>query len=286
MPACLILFGDLAPMHLAVAILTLAAVGVLYTLVGGVASVIWSDVIQMGVLLGACVAAIVVILIRIDAGFGEIIGALSTGMDDTTSKLTVFEMTADPSVAFSLPAAIIGFTIMGIGSYGTDQDLAQRLLSCKDAKAGARSIVGGMLMGIPSVLLFLVVGLLLYVFYQRPDLLGGEPPTVPDDSRQVFLSFIVDEMPPGLAGLMMAGLFAAGLSSLNSAINAMSSTFVNDFYRRWKPDASERHLVAVGRLGVVGWGVILAGFAIACIWLDAAQREQNESSTLLTLRSP
>ena len=282
MPACLILFGDLEPMHLAVAILTLAAVGVLYTLVGGVASVIWSDVIQMGVLLGACIAAIVVILLRIDAGFGEIIGALSTGMEDETSKLTVFEMTTDPSVAFSLPAAIVGFTIMGIGSYGTDQDLAQRLLSCKDAKAGARSIIAGMLLGIPSVLLFLVVGLLLFVFYQRPDLLGGEPPAVPDDSRQVFLSFIVEEMPPGLAGLMMAGLFAAGLSSLNSAINAMSSTFVNDFYRRWKPDASERHLVAVGRLGVVGWGVILAGFAIACSWLDAAQREQNTSSTLLT----
>ena len=282
MPASLIMFGDLAPTHLIIAILSLAVVGVLYTLVGGVASVIWSDVIQMGVLLGACVAAVVFILFRIDAGPGAIIAALSAGMDDGTSKLTVFEVTADPAVAYSLPAAIVGFTVMGIGSYGTDQDLAQRLLSCKDAKAGAWSIIGGMLMGIPSVFLFLVVGLLLFVFYRCPELLAGEPVTPPEDSRRVFLSFIIHQMPPGLAGLMMAGLFAAGLSSVNSAMNAMSSTFVNDFYRRWKPDASETHLVTIGRIGVMFWGIVLAGFAVSCIWLDAAQREQDESSTLLT----
>lgn len=282
MPASLILFGDLCPEHLLVSIAVLATVGVLYTLIGGVASVIWSDVVQMAILLGACLAAIVVILSRLDAGAGEIIGALSAGMPDGSSKLTVFEFSADPSASFALPAAVLGFTIMGIGSYGTDQDLAQRLLTCKDARSSARSIVGGILLGVPSVLLFLVVGLLLFVFYQRPDLIAGDPVTVPDDSRQVFLAFIVDEMPPGLSGLMMAGLFAAGLSSLNSAINAMSSTFINDFYRRIRPGASEAHLVAVGRVGVVFWGVVLALFAALCIWLDSAQREQDTQSTLLT----
>ncbi len=282
MPASLILFGDLAPVHLLVAIGVLTIVGVLYTLVGGVASVIWSDVIQMVVLLGACVAAIVVIALRIDVGPAEVYAALASGMPDGTSKLTVFELSSDPTLAFSLPAAVLGFTVMGIGSYGTDQDLAQRLLTCRDAKSSARSIIGGILLGVPSVLLFLIVGLLLFVFYQRPDLIGDAGTTAPDDSRQVFLAFIVDEMPPGLAGLMMAGLFAAGLSSLNSAINAMSSTFVNDFYRRWRPDASEQQLVAVGRTGVVFWGVILAVFASVCIWLDAAQREQDSQSTLLT----
>ena len=282
MPASLILFGDLAPTHLLVAISVLAAVGVLYTLVGGVASVIWSDVIQMVVLLGACLAAIVVVVMRLDATVCEGVGALSSGMPDGSSKLTVFEVSADPTVVFSLPAAVIGFTIMGIGSYGTDQDLAQRLLTCRDARSSARSIIVGILFGVPSVLLFLVVGLLLFVFYQRPEFTGGAGGAAPDDSREVFLAFIVDEMPPGLAGLMMAGLFAAGLSSMNSAINAMSSTFVNDFYRRWRPAASERRLVAVGRVGVAVWGVVLAVFASACIWLDAAQREQDAQSTLLT----
>lgn len=282
MPASLILFGDLAPEHLLIAIVVLSAVGVLYTLVGGVASVIWSDVIQMGILLGACVAAIVVIAARLDASLPEVINALAKPAPDAASKLTIFDLSADPKAAFSLPAAIIGFTIMGIGSYGTDQDLAQRLLTCKDAKAGARSMIGGILLGIPSVFLFLVVGLLLFLFYQRPDLFTGEAVPAPDDSRQVFLAFIIEQMPPGLSGLMMAGLFAAGLSSLNSAINAMSSTFINDFYRKRKPNASESHLVLVGRCAVIGWGCILAVFACLCIWLEQAHAERSGQSTLLT----
>jgi SSS family solute:Na+ symporter len=279
-PASLILFGDAEPGQLVVAIAVLSFVGVVYTLVGGVSSVIWSDVIQMCILLGACGAAIVVILLRIEAPAGEVLSALSGGAADGGSKLRVFDVTGDPSVAFSLPAAVLGFAIMGIGSYGTDQDLAQRLLTGKDAKTGARSIIGGILLGIPSVALFLVVGLLLWVFYQRPELIGGEAAAQPDDTREVFLVFILEQMPAGLSGLMMAGLFAAGLSSLNSAINAMSSTVVNDFYRKMTPSASEADLVFVGRVAVVGWGVVLGGFACLCIWLERAN--EAVGGTLLT----
>jgi len=282
LPASLILFGDLAPAHIVVAIGILGVVGVGYTLVGGIASVIWSDVIQMGILIGACIAAIVVIVSRIDAPIGEVISALSAGGVGGGSKLTLFDFSADPAAPFTLPAVIIGFTLLGIGSYGTDQDLAQRLLTCKDAKASARSIILGILLGIPSVLLFLIVGLLLFVFYQRPDLISGEVAAAPEDTRRVFLSFIIDQMPPGLSGLMMAGLFAAGLSSLNSAINAMSSTFINDFYREARPGASEETLVFMGRAAVVVWGVVLSGFGCACIWIDGAQRAADSQSTLLT----
>ena len=230
----------------------------------------------------ADIAAIGVIALRLEAGPAEAMRALSAGGPDGASKLTLFDFTADPAAAFSLPAAVLGFTIMGIGSYGTDQDLAQRLLTCKDAKAGARSMIGGILLGVPSVLLFLIVGLLLFLFYQRPDLIAGDPVPVPEDSRQVFLAFIVEQMPPGLSGLMMAGLFAAGLSSLNSAINAMSSTFLNDFYRPRRPDLSEAELVRIGRIGVVAWGMVLALFACACIWLERAHAERSGTSTLLT----
>lgn len=281
-PASIILFGDrgLEPGNLLVAIAILSFVGITYTLVGGVASVIWSDVIQMFVLLGACVAAIIVITLRLDAGFGEVVSALSAGGEGGGSKLTLFDATLDPRATFSLPAAIIGFTIMGLGSYGTDQDLVQRLLTCRDAKRGARSILVGIVMGIPSVALFLVVGLLLWVFYQRPDLISGATPTPPDDTRQVFLTFIMDQMPPGLTGLMMAGLFAAGLSSLNSTINAMSSTVINDFYRKARPRSSEQSLVFAGRVAVVGWGVVLGAFAGVCVWLERAH--SNLGGTLLT----
>lgn len=280
-PASLILFGDAEPGHLIIAIGVLSFVGVVYTLVGGVSSVIWSDVIQMAVLLGACVAAIVVIVLKIDATAGQVVSALASGAADGGSKLRVFDVTADPSVAFSLPAAVLGFAIMGIGSYGVDQDLAQRLLTGRDAKAGARSIIGGIVLGIPSVALFLVVGLLLWVFYQRPGMISGDGfVAAPDDTREVFLVFILEQMPAGLSGLMMAGLFAAGLSSLNSAINAMSSTVVNDFYRKLRPAASEASLVFAGRMAVVGWGVVLGVFACACIWLERANAAVG--GTLLT----
>jgi SSS family transporter len=281
-PASLILFGDrgMEPQHLVIAIAILSFVGVTYTLVGGVASVIWSDVIQMAVLLGACVAAIVVIALRLDAGIGEAAAALATGGPGGGSKLTLLDFSLDPHAAFSFPAAVIGFAVMGLGSYGTDQDLVQRLLTCRDAKAGARSILIGIVMGIPSVALFLLVGLLLWLFYQQPALIAGEPPAPPSDSRQVFLSFIMEQMPQGLAGVMMAGLFAAGLSSLNSAINAMSSTFINDFYRKARPAASERSLVFAGRVAVVGWGVVLGVFASLCVWLERAHA--SVGGTLLT----
>lgn len=285
-PAALILFGDSEPGHLVLAIGVLSIVGVAYTLIGGVSSVIWSDVIQMVVLLGACVGAIVVIVLRIEAPAGDVVSALAHGAAGGGSKLRVLDVTADPTVVFSLPAAVLGFAVMGIGSYGVDQDLAQRLLTGKDAKSGARSMIGGIVMGIPSVALFLLVGLLLWVFYQRPGLLGvgdgveAGAALAPDDTRQVFLVFILEQMPAGMSGLMMAGLFAAGLSSLNSAINAMSSAFVNDFYRKMKPGTGEARLVFVGRAAVVGWGVVLGGFACACIWLEHASAALG--GTLLT----
>lgn len=281
-PASLILFGDLAPGHLAAAIGVLAFVGIVYTLFGGVTGVIWSDVIQMVVLVGACIGAVVLVLGRLEASPGEIVSALSTGGPDGGSKLTVLDATLDPRVTFSLPAAVIGFAIMGIGSYGVDQDLVQRMLTCRDAKAGARSVIGGVLLGVPTILLFLIVGLLLYLFYQHPELVGGTLAEPPQDTRRVFVEFIVEEMPPGLTGLMIAGLFAAGLSSLNSAVNAMSSSFVNDFYRKMRPEVPEERLVKVGRAAVVVWGLILAGFACACIWLERAHAAQGEQGTLLT----
>ncbi|MEO0632372.1 MAG: hypothetical protein AAFY46_16840, partial [Planctomycetota bacterium] len=196
-------------------------------------------------------------------------------------KLTLLETSSDPRLPFGLLTATIGFAIMGIGSYGTDQDLVQRMLTCKDAKTGSRSVITGILLGVPSVLIFLIVGMLLFVYYQRPELMGAAAPDgLPADDRQVFLEFILKELPAGVPGLMMAGLFAAGLSSLNSAINAMSSSMVSDFYRHAVPDREAKHYVVVGRVGVVGFGLILGSFAVLCVYWQAASAESG--GTLLT----
>lgn len=291
-PASIIIFGDagLEPANLCIAIGILTVVGIVYTLAGGISSVIWTDVIQMGVLLGACVLAVWLIARQLPIGAAETIELLRANSGSPKgSKLTVFQFGSDAEPwwtrSFSLPAVLVGFTLMGIASYGTDQDLTQRMLTCRDEKAAARSVIGGILFGVPSVALFLVVGLLLWVFYQQPEMWrshGLEAPVVPEDSRRVFLSFIIDHMPPGVSGLMMAGLFAAGLSSLNSGINAMASTFVNDFYRRLAPGRDERHYLRTGRIAVVGWGLILGGFAVVCVFWQTREGELQEKSTLLT----
>ena len=279
-PASMVLFGiedGSKPGYLIIAIAVLTIVGIVYTLAGGIRSVIWADVIQFAILIGAAFCAILILMNVIDAPFGDVIAQLQTGMQDGSSKFTLFDTRLDFASPFTIPACIIGFTILGIGSYGTDQDLAQRMLTCKDAKQGARSVIAGILLGIPSVAIFLTLGLLLWVLYQRPELTSTPNATTPDDSTRVFLHYILTEIPSGVRGLMMAGLFAAGLSSLNSAINAMSAAFISDLYKPWFHDQSipdsEKHLVQVGRLGVVVCGFLLGLFACACIYWRSANND-------------
>lgn len=278
-PAALVLFGvpeaseanpeGLIPeWQIVMAILVISVVGVVYTLAGGVRSVIWTDVIQMVVLVSAVAGAIVLLLDRIPGGAEMAFGALRTARDDAgVRKLAVFDLSLDLRSNYSLLACCTGFVLFGIAAYGLDQDLVQRMLTCRSAARGAWSVISATLVGVPVVALFMVVGLLLYVFYQRADVMGdGAPGYAVFDSSRIFLSFILRELPPGLSGLMMAGLFAAGLSSLNSGLNSMSSTVVNDFYRRLAPGRDERHYLRVGRIGVVGWGIALGGFACLCVY--------------------
>ena len=279
-PASMVLFGiedGSKPGYLIAAIAVLTLVGIVYTLAGGIRSVIWADVLQFAILIGAALCAIFILINAIDAPASEVLTELRTGMADNSSKLTVFDTRLDFTSPFILPACLIGFTILGIGSYGTDQDLAQRMLTCKDAKHGARSVIAGILLGVPSVMIFLTLGLLLWILYQRPQLTNLPNAIQPDDSTRVFLHYILTQIPSGVRGLMMAGLFAAGLSSLNSAINAMSAAFISDLYRPWAQKqptaASEKHLVRIGRIGVVVCGLLLGGFACTCIYWQSANNE-------------
>lgn len=281
LPASLIVYGDLAPRHLAMAIAVLSFTGIVYTLAGGVRSVIWSDVIQTVVFLVAAAGAAILLLNRIPLPFGEILSTLAHPGPGESSKLVVFDtglawsmphLGLDLSAPYTLLTALTGMVLLNIGAYGTDHDLAQRMLTCRSSARGSWSVILAILIGLPVTFLFLAIGLLLYVFYSRPELMGAAAPDyMIDDTRQVFLSFILRELPPGTGGVVLAGLFAAGLSSLNSALNAMGSSLVNDWYRKMVPDRNERHYLRVGRCTVVGWGIILGGFAMACIyWQQAA----------------
>lgn len=269
----LIMFGDLAAMHMLISIGVLVLIGIFYTFIGGIRSVIFSDVMQLGVFVGAAVVAIIVLLMRIPGDVGDVVSLLGEG-GGGQSKLTIFTSGIAPDGVdlgneFTLLAALTGLVLFNLAAYGTDHDMAQRMLTCRSAIVGARSAISAVIMIIPVAAIFLVVGLLLWVFYQQPQVMGDAAPTVqPDTPGNVFVTFILNELPIGLRGLLMAGLFAAAVSTVNSALNAMSAVFVTEFYRHFVPRRPEEHYVFMGRLGVIIAGVLVGGFAaLSAFWL-------------------
>lgn len=295
-PLAMVLFGpDTAdsPPHLIAAIGVLSTVAVAYTLIGGIASVIWTDVLQTFVLVGAALGAVLVLLHKIDLPLGDIWQVLQQPLADGTTKTTVVRpgvslsspnLGFDASQNYTLLTAIFGFSLINMAAYGTDHDLAQRMLTCKSPLKGSRSAWTAILMSLPITMIFMTIGALLFVFYKTGVSERGAVPLAEfAGGRQVFPAFILDEMPAGLKGLMLAGLFAAGLGSLNSAINAMAATFVSDFYipmtsrgMSHSPIA-DRHYLFVSRLATVGWGLAVGGFAVLCIYW----RRANPQTTLI-----
>jgi len=270
-PFALIAFGEVKPATLIMAILIIAAGATLYTITGGIRAVIWTDVLQSIIYVGSVLVAVVVLWRMIDLDITQVMNVLRS--NDQQNKLQFLDWSSgismnpdQPASVYSIWPILFGLTLFNIAAYGTDQDLAQRLLTCKDSRRGAWSVILSQLIGWPVVLVFLSLGLLLYVFHHT----SGHGAA--DDPRQVFVEFIVTHMPMGVRGLMLAGLFAAAMSSLDSALNAMASTTIADFYRPWKQRhkqndlLSESHERRASRLMVFIWACVLAGFAIFCVY--------------------
>ncbi len=270
-----IVFGDLAAHHLVLAVAITSIAGILYTVTGGIATVIWTDVVQTCVFLVAIVAAAVFLYMRIPAPLPDVLDALRSAGPGGASKLTVIDLSTDPRQPWTIWTALTGIMLLNLAALGTDQDLAQRMLTCRSPVRAGLSVIWSQLLAVPVVLIFMVIGLLLFVRHNLPQIMGGAVVPPPQDSREVFLSFLTRDVPPGMGGLMIAGLFATALGSLDSALNAMSSTFVNDFYRRLAPGRDESHYLTVARLGVAGWGVVLGLFACLCIVWQKAGGDQS-----------
>jgi SSS family transporter len=268
-----LMFADSSEVHVATGILILSAVGVAYTLVGGIKAVIWTEVVQTIVLVGAAVAAIVVLLNRIPldtARLSDVLAAAPAGSAGGSKLDLIRNGVSSTGVDFARPytliAALLCWPIFNLAAYGTDHDLAQRMLTCRTAAQGAKSAIGAIIIGVPITAIFMAIGLLLYVFYERQDVMGSAwPGPRPGKPEDVFLTFIMTQMPRGLAGLMMAGLFAAALSSLSSALNAMAATFVNDVYKRMRPGLTDAAYLRAGRLSMAAWGAVLGAFGCVCI---------------------
>ncbi len=237
---------------------SIAVIGVLtlvYTYIGGIKAVVWVDALQMGLYLVGAVVAIAMLQALVPGGWGEI---LSSG--SAAGKLAVLDFSFDLAVPYTFWAGLVGGAFLTMGSHGTDQLLVQRLLTCRNLKASQRALVGSAFGVMVQFVLFLAVGLGLWVFYEGRAF---------ERSDEIFALFIVQQLPPGVAGLLVAGVFAAAMSSLSSSINSLASASAYDF---WAPargaEEDEARILRAGKIFTLIWAALLIGGAVLFIPLS------------------
>ncbi len=257
-----------------------AAVAVGYTTFGGIKSVIWTDALQALVFIGGGIATVIWLLyVSSDGSSGRWTDSLAAASD--ARKLRVVTWSMDPNNVKCFWVLLISSTFTNMAALGTDQDLTQRMLTCPDVRRSQRSLIFNAFLGLPIVCLFLLIGTLLASYYASGT--GHDlPVSVTDNPRLIFPHFIATALPSGwgLKGLLVAGVFAAAMSSLDSALGAMSSTAVTDFYkpylhRRAKrpgdtphnetpddPILDDHKLLIAARWFSLGFGVLLIGVAL------------------------
>ncbi|WP_417001070.1 sodium:solute symporter [Akkermansia sp.] len=242
----------------------------IYTAIGGLKAVVWTDVLQAAVLGVSMLSALWILFSHIPGGWDSI-SAVMNGGDDwkffswgTEKGLSFLEQCSHIlGQEYTVWAAFLGATFITMATHGTDQDMVQRMLAAKNSKAGTRAVIVSGLMDFPIVLLFLFTGILLYVFYQY------NPAALPADTPKlhVFPYFIIHELPGGVRGLLIAGLLATAMGSLSTALNSLATTATKDWYQGiFKPDATERQLLRCVRWGTVGFSLLLIMVGSVTAW--------------------
>ena len=237
----------------------IAIIGVLtimYTMIGGIKAVVWMDVVQMTVYVGGACLAILVLLGDAPAGWWQVAQA--------EGKTTIIDLEWGRPLSYLLThpyaffTALFGGAIFTMASHGSDQLIVQRLLACKTLKESQRALIGSGVLVMIQFVIFLLVGLLLWTHF------GGASAQELGLSRadEIFPRFIIEGLPSGLSGFILAGIIAAAMSTLSSSLNALSSSTVLDLYekiRSTKMDAATS--LKVARLFTLIWGVVFILFA-------------------------
>ena len=233
-----------------IAIITLLTM--IYTFEGGMAAVIWTDVVQMAIYLGGTLVGFFTILQAVPGGWATV-HAMAAAAD----KLRVLDFSPVLHRTYTFWAGIIGGTFLTTASHGTDQLMVQRLLAARSERQSKAALLASGAAILFQFTLFLIVGVMLFAFYNTQG--GGRPA---GSSDRIFPTFIVQHMSHGISGLLIAAILAAAMSNLSAALNSLSSTSIIDFYLRRNPEVSETRRVAVSRLSTVLWALVLFGLAL------------------------
>jgi len=241
-------------------IIIIALVTYSYTFLGGLRSVVWMEMVQLAIYIAGAVTAIIIVS-------GELTGGILGGISEATEagKYKIFNFSFPGglkgffSTPYTLIASVLGGAFLSMASHGIDQLIVQRLLSTGSLAASRKAIVttGGII--IFQFALFLFLGTLLYVFYGGANI----------KSDEVFPKFIIEEMPTGLSGFIVAALFAAAMSTLSSSITALGSTTMYDFIMPYYKKLKESNEVMISRLITGFWCLLLIGSAI--IFMKSSQ---------------
>jgi SSS family transporter len=235
-----------------VSIAIICALTLAYTLEGGLAAVIWTDVIQMFLYIAGTIVAVAVLGHLIPNGWTSVyIAGTAAG------KLKIFDFSLNLFQTYTFWAGLIGGCFLTMASHGTDQLMVQRLLAAKNLRESRTALLASGVVIFVQFALFLAIGSGLYFFYRGIG--AGYQSLVPD---RVFPLFIVQHMPIGVAGLLIAAILAAAMSNLSAAVNALSSTSMVDFYLPWRPQSSERRRSTLSRVMTVFWSAVLFVLAL------------------------
>jgi SSS family solute:Na+ symporter len=237
-------------------VIVLGAAMIVYTVRGGVSAVIWTDVVQMFVYIAGAAAVAIALLNRIPGGWPAVVAA-----GTAAGKFTILDLTVDLSRAYTLWAGVLGGVALTLATHGTDQFLVQRLLSARSAREAARGLVLSGFIVFAQFIVFLCIGVMLFVYYQQTPL-----PQPLGRTDEILPLFVVSALSHGLAGFIVAAIVAAALSP---SLNAMAATTVNDFYLRYlRPDADQAAQMRVSRQATVGWGLVQLAVALGAQWMD------------------
>jgi solute:Na+ symporter, SSS family len=264
-----------------VAIVVLTIVTCLYTTIGGIKAVIWTDVIQAGLMFGGALIAIGTLLDHV-GGLREVIRAVPQLSGHEGYFLHGFEPSAVRTWKeshhlaalglwdyvklilasdYTLFSALIGATLGNMAAFGTDQDMVQRMLTAETHQRARKSLITAAFMDLPIASAFVFIGILLFVFYQK------DPTHRPGATADVFGSYILNVMPVGIRGLVLAGIFATAMGSFSAALNALATGATNDWYLPWVRGKSAAHYVQAARWFTVLFAVLMiaiaGGFAYA-----------------------
>ena len=239
--------GDVASVAI-VMLLTL-----IYTYEGGLAAVIWTDVIQTAIYLGGTLVGVFTLLHLVPGGAHQVMSVAAGA-----GKLRVFDFTFSLKTPYTFWAGLLGGTFLVTATHGTDQLIVQRLLAAKNEAQSRLALLSSGVVIFFQFALFLLVGAMLFVFYRQP---GNAAPQGSAD--HIFPTFIARELPHGIAGLMIAAILAAAMSNLSAALNSLSSSSMIDFYLAGKRELSDAQRLWLGRVFTLVWGAVLFALAFA-----------------------